>query len=425
MISANQHTVSEVLGDKFVHEIPPYQRPYAWTFDEAIQLLDDLEEAVASSDVEPYFLGSIVLIRAPGELIGQVVDGQQRLTTLTILAAVMRDLADDEREQVALAQTVYIEPNPFRAQVEAVRVRAHIEDRVFFRQAIQMPGATAQTEPPVSPDTDAQVLMWDNAKSLRDRVSHFSRQQRQSLVAYLLNRCVLVVVSTDSRAGALRIFKVLNDRGMDLANADIIKADLLEKFSDSSELAHQAARWRSLETDLGRNDFESLLEHLRFIRDKTRIRETLSEAYARRFKTSSATDVRSFFDLELAPAKIWYSRIFDGDGIDFPQEVRADAVEALAGLRLVPNKDWVSAALAVATKFGPVEKTVRAFERLEGLAWTMQLTKRYDTQRLNHYAEIIKSLDVSEAALDTSFKECMASQRSLAWSNLNGPLYTE
>ena len=95
--------------------------------------------------------------------------------------------------------------------------------------------------------------MWRNAQALRSRVSKFTRTKRQALVAFLLNRCVLVVVSTESRAAALRIFRVLNDRGLDLANADIIKADLLEKFVDQGELTHQAARWRSLETDLGRN----------------------------------------------------------------------------------------------------------------------------------------------------------------------------
>jgi uncharacterized protein with ParB-like and HNH nuclease domain len=139
MITAEQQTVAKVLGDGYVHEIPPYQRPYAWTDVEALQLVEDLSDALMSSETEPYFLGSIVLIRRPGEIVGQVVDGQQRLTTLTILAAALRDIADDERERDALASAVYIEPNPFKAQVEAVRVRAHSEDRIFFREAIQMP----------------------------------------------------------------------------------------------------------------------------------------------------------------------------------------------------------------------------------------------------------------------------------------------
>jgi hypothetical protein len=63
------------------------------------------------------------------------------------------------------------------------------------------------------------------------------------IVGRSLRRCVLVVVSTESRAAALRIFRVLNDRGLDLSNADVIKADLLGKVAPA-EIAHQAARWR-------------------------------------------------------------------------------------------------------------------------------------------------------------------------------------
>jgi hypothetical protein len=53
MISADQYPVAEVLGDKFVHEIPPYQRPYAWTSEQALQLIDDLREAMTSEGEEP------------------------------------------------------------------------------------------------------------------------------------------------------------------------------------------------------------------------------------------------------------------------------------------------------------------------------------------------------------------------------------
>jgi uncharacterized protein with ParB-like and HNH nuclease domain len=85
MITAEQQTVAKVLGDGYVHEIPPYQRPYAWTDVEALQLVEDLSDALMSSETEPYFLGSIVLIRRPGEIVGQVVDGSSDLLLLQSL----------------------------------------------------------------------------------------------------------------------------------------------------------------------------------------------------------------------------------------------------------------------------------------------------------------------------------------------------
>lgn len=421
MISAHQHKLSEVLGDRFLHEIPPYQRPYAWTTNEAEELFDDIREAAATGNDEPYFLGSIVLIKPRESIVGQVLDGQQRLTTLTILAAVLRDIAEDSQEREALGAAVYIEPNPFRQQVEAVRIRAHERDRVFFRQAIQMPGATASSEPPQTAETEAQELMWANAAMLRKRVVSLDVAERQRLVTYLLNQSVLVVVATESRGAALRIFRVLNDRGLDLSNADVIKADLLEKFTDDGQLAHHAELWRQWENDLGRDSFEALLETLRFVKEEVKNRSTLSEAYAERFKNVGAAGVRRFFQDELAPAKEAYSQIIDADVQAFPTNLRARAAEVLFGLELVPNRDWVPVALSGLRLLGPTEQLVDALERLEGLAWTMQLARRYDTQRLSRYVQVLRGLKNGDHVLALGLT---AEENSIAWEALNGPLYS-
>lgn len=395
MITAHQHTVFEVLGDRFLHEIPGYQRPYAWRTEEAGQLLVDLLEALEQATDEPYFLGSIVLIKPTGELVGQVLDGQQRLTTLTILGAVLRDLATAAQEKSALDSIVYIEPNAFLNQQEAIRLKAHEDDRVFFKESVQRPGATAKEQPSEQPKTEAQKNMWANAQALRSMVLELDEKTRQSLVTFLINKCVLVVVSTESRAAALRIFKVLNDRGLDLTNADVIKADLLAKFGNEEEMRHQAQRWRNYENELGRQEFEGLLETLRFIKEESKNRRTLSDAYTERFKDANAADVRSFLDNELAPAKIQYERIIQVDASGFSEAMRHAAEEALAGLSLVPNKDWVPVALAASLTLepGPLLETL---ESLEGVAWMMQLSRKYDNQRMNRYVEILKAMNDPE-----------------------------
>lgn len=395
MITAHQHTVFEVLGDRFLHEIPGYQRPYAWRTEEAGQLLVDLLEALEQATDEPYFLGSIVLIKPTGELVGQVLDGQQRLTTLTILGAVLRDLATAAQEKSALDSIVYIEPNAFLNQQEAIRLKAHEDDRVFFKESVQRPGATAKAQPSEQPKTEAQKNMWANAQALRSMVLELTEKTRQSLVTFLINKCVLVVVSTESRAAALRIFKVLNDRGLDLTNADVIKADLLAKFGNEEEMRHQAQRWRNYENELGRQEFEGLLETLRFIKEESKNRRTLSDAYTERFKDANAADVRSFLDEELAPAKIQYERIIQVDASGFPEAMKPAAEEALAGLSLVPNKDWVPVALAASLTLEP-GYLLETLEGLEGVAWMMQLSRKYDNQRMNRYVEILKAMNDPE-----------------------------
>lgn len=112
----------------------------------------------------------------------------------------------------------------------------------------------------------------------------------------------------------------------------------------------------------------------------------------------------------------------DGGGELFAADLAPKAVEALAGLRLLPNRDWTPAALAAALKFGATDKTVEVWSQLEGLAWAMQLARRYDTQRMNRYAEIVAALEGDGTALANALS-LTEHERSEAWAALNGPLY--
>src|SRR5256714_13891669 len=95
-LEAAEKTLLDIFCDKYLFRIPSYQRPYAWTTEQASELLDDIVTACGTAgdiaEQSPYFLGSIVLIKNPADPQSEVVDGQQRLTTLTILIAVLRDI---------------------------------------------------------------------------------------------------------------------------------------------------------------------------------------------------------------------------------------------------------------------------------------------------------------------------------------------
>jgi uncharacterized protein with ParB-like and HNH nuclease domain len=89
IIRGSEYPIMKIFSDDFVFTVPPYQRAYAWTTEESEELLQDLMKAMDGyedpiDDLPPYFLGSIVLIKGD-EPDAQIVDGQQRLTTLTML----------------------------------------------------------------------------------------------------------------------------------------------------------------------------------------------------------------------------------------------------------------------------------------------------------------------------------------------------
>ena len=92
-ISAKEYSLSKIFSADFEYHIPKYQRPYSWTEDEAAILFDDLYDFYELDNDDNYFLGSIVLIKSDNKPYSEVIDGQQRLTTLSIFLAVMRTLS--------------------------------------------------------------------------------------------------------------------------------------------------------------------------------------------------------------------------------------------------------------------------------------------------------------------------------------------
>src|ERR1700722_9863956 len=113
-IDAHERSIGDIFSDLYQFEIPPYQRPYAWEEEQARELLADLLDAMDNRNVSGglYFLGSIVLVKPPTEAHARVIDGQQRLTTLTILLSVLRDLTIDVERRIERRSYVYQKASP-------------------------------------------------------------------------------------------------------------------------------------------------------------------------------------------------------------------------------------------------------------------------------------------------------------------------
>ena len=89
-ITGHEYPLLKIFSSDFEYHIPAYQRPYAWTVEETSTLFDDLYSFYTSEpEDENYFLGSIVLIKENTDRRADVINGQQGLTTLTIIGAVL------------------------------------------------------------------------------------------------------------------------------------------------------------------------------------------------------------------------------------------------------------------------------------------------------------------------------------------------
>lgn len=265
--------VGQLLANPFAIEAPSYQRSYVWTDEEAGKLLEDITSAL-DADVSPregeYFLGTMLFVERdrtsrlkswprgrPNRPL-DVVDGFQRLTTLTILFCVLRDLDDDDDEPANPRLLAAIGTG----QGANARHRLTLKgpEEAFFLGHVRAPGATRLTPQNGSRSpAEAHILV------VRDHfvaaLGDYGSDERNRLAHFLLDRCQIVHVTTTDIDQAHRMFTVLNARGKPLARNDILKADLLGRVPHEAAAAATKI-WDEAEGRLGEH-FEQLFSHIR------------------------------------------------------------------------------------------------------------------------------------------------------------------
>ena len=184
-ITAIEQNLVQVFSDDYFFEIPLYQRPYAWTTEHVEELLDDLLDAMRRDSDAPYFLGSIVLIKSDENAKSEVVDGQQRLTTLTMLLCVLRDISGDDKLDEFIRQA----GNEFKGTEDRFRLSARQRDRSFFEEKIQRMHSLEdflQLDPVTF--SDSQTHMFENVKYLRGELRKLDDRERRMLGGYVAQK---------------------------------------------------------------------------------------------------------------------------------------------------------------------------------------------------------------------------------------------
>ena len=312
IIKAEELPLRTVFSDTYRFNIPLYQRPYAWEIEQVMELLDDLQYALAQApdiaNAPPYFLGSIVIIKDPNSPPADIVDGQQRITTLTILFCVLRELASANRPSI----DAYVREtsDPYAGIVGDYRLAVRPRDRHFLQSNIQEPGKLSSFLNGSSANLpDSQRRMFENTKFIHEHLSQLDEEQRDHLMSFLVRCCYIVVVSTSDRKSAYRIFSVMNTRGLDLSPTDILKADLIGSL-DGDLQREYTDKWEGLEEDLDRDGFRDLFAHIRMIYAKDKARDALEEEFEK--YVLAHIDSQRFIDQILIPLADAYGFVIAG-----------------------------------------------------------------------------------------------------------------
>ncbi|MCF8272972.1 MAG: DUF262 domain-containing HNH endonuclease family protein [Flavobacteriaceae bacterium] len=289
-ISTNKITIKEVFAEDMWFNIPDYQRPYVWGEDQISTLLDDISHAAVNTPDSQYFLGSLVLHTQDKDFNGTtyqenaVLDGQQRLTTLYILQAVVRDLAKDKRLKTTCAKAIFQEGNPYDGIPERLRIEFAIRSDVeeFITNYIKEEGGTLKTnELQTLSESSKDVSIRNMANAILIINRWFENEDNLNIntfFPYLRQFVILVYVASSELEDAFRLFTVLNDRGIKLRNSDILKAQNLKEVSTPKKQAEYAKFWEELEGELG-EDFDQFLSYIRTILVKEKARNNLLKEF--------------------------------------------------------------------------------------------------------------------------------------------------
>ena len=394
-LEAHDKLIREIFEGSYQFEIPDYQRPYAWTTQQVTELFDDLYSAMQDARVSgggsQYFLGSIVLIKNDRDPKSSVVDGQQRLTTLTMLFAVLRTVMPDAADDIT--DFLYKKGKFSLGEKNEYRLTAREEDADFFRTHIQEPGGIAQLVASTDKLKDSRLRYRENATLLLEKTKTLSPDDRNALWKFLANDCSLVVISTPDLEAAYRIFSVLNNRGLDLAPIDILKAEVLgsiRRMGGEDEAHTYSKKWSEIESRLGRDAFGDLFGHIRSIYAKQKQRATLVKE-CKEHVTEYKTPI-DLVDKVIKPyAEVWnFVRDADFEATEYAEKIN----EHLSWLNRVDFKDWVPPALVYFERFRQQPKLlVEFFQSLERLTYFLLVTKMGINERIEIYAALTKEIE--------------------------------
>ncbi len=347
-ISTQQYELKKVFSDEFVFSIPLYQRPYAWTTEEAGMLLEDLLSAMGDSresleEISPYFLGSIVLTKGD-KPDSEIIDGQQRLTTITILLAALRASVRQERAG-DLEHFLYEKANAFTHTPSRYRLTLRKRDAEFFQTYIQSDGGMKNLgELPPMNLSESQRNIRDNALAFGERLRSLSELECNRLGEFLVNNCFVVIVSTADFDTAYRMFSVLNHRGRNLSHADILKAQIIGTIPEQ-EQDEYTNKWEEVEVLLGSEHFQNLLTLIRILFEESRMRKNLLEEFRTYVypTTQPKMTAQQLIDRLLCPyGYILYAITTESCGdISHSNEIE----EMLRWLNRLSHKEWLPVAL--------------------------------------------------------------------------------
>lgn len=443
-IESDKLFVKDVFSKWF--RIPEYQRPYVWDKDQVIELLDDVMQARNSNSESQYFLGSMVLrkhLKEDGSTKYEeydLLDGQQRLTTLFLITAVVRDLTPNTNTSrlKTCNETIYQMANPDDNIPERLRIVFDIRDRVksFIDDFVKELGGTNKENELkiIASNSEEDISVRSMSRAILNIRDYFACGGIDEFFPYLRSNVLMIYVSADELEDAFRLFTVMNSRGVKLRNSDILKADNLGKINDGAKRLEFAKKWEETESYFS-EDFDAFLSHLRTILVKQKAAVSLLKEFEDNIYNPTSYDRTAKVKANL-PAllkkgedtfrfvdryKKHYEQLFDNENHSL-----TNSFELYNYLHLMKKgfeaDYWVAPLLRFYDKFkmDNLMAFVKTLDNKFANDWLIGLTP---TSRIENVNAIIQAIDDANISSDLLHHSCLSLDGQELIAVLEGKIY--
>lgn len=308
-MEAKESKIIDILTENKKYVVPSYQRPYSWDKSNTEQLIEDIYNSFCQEN-EEYFIGTLICIHK-GDYTYEIVDGQQRLTTLSLIFAKMKDLISQNKRAKENLQKRVLPIDDFSDKPQEPRLKVRGKEYDLYYNYILQGNSDFLPDSP----TSTQKLFIENFKTIEEYL--LSKADDEvilcNLAKYILERVYVVFVQTDDFTSSFRLFNVLNTRGMPLAASNLIKNSLFEMAEDSGE-GHEKVEeyWDKIEDTIGVENMDKflMLNRLSQKKDRDRAVKNLVDEYADLLKNVYSNKVIKF-TVDLLKSAVNYQRVRD------------------------------------------------------------------------------------------------------------------
>ncbi len=250
-IDSDEWYLKDTLKKGLYHQIPIYQRPYQWTEENCEKLLDDLFFNYEDDRESDYFCGSLVLVKSDPNSKTEtydIVDGQQRLSTFILLAKVLADLYNGlDPEYLEYLQESWKDRYTERKRLSFNTIGSNAEDD--FAYALEH-----FNDSQASKNKIIENNYLKNAICLKNYLEKKEIKNINNFIDWLYCNVVFITITCPDADKALRIFNVLNARGLPLNATDIFKGELLKELAKEEDQKKLVSRWNALNQKCSDND---------------------------------------------------------------------------------------------------------------------------------------------------------------------------